>query len=149
MSRLKKGFTLIEIMIVVAVIIVVLTLALPTMLRSRMQGNEASAIAHCRLISNACQAYYSNIIPHTYPSGLSDLIAPTSDPPYIDTTLGTGTKQGYVFTYDLVGEDRFTLNSNPKTVNRTGNRYFYVDETGVITSAEGIEAGSDDEPVSG
>ena len=145
----RFGFTLVEIMVVVGVILIVLTLALPPMLRSRMHANEVSAISHCRLISNACQAYYSNVIQHTYPSGLDDLIVPILDPPYIDSILASGEKQGYNFTYDLVNEDSFTLRANPRNVGRTGNRYFYVDETGVIRNAEGGEAGPDDDPVSG
>ena len=149
MIRKSFGFTLIEIMVVVSVILIVLSLALHNILRSRMIANEASAIAHCRLISNACQSYYVNVIPHTYPSSLGDLITPTSDPPYIDTVLAFGEKQGYQFNYTFVDEENFTLRANPKTEGRTGKRYFFVDETGMICNKEGGEAGPDDDPVSG
>ena len=149
MTGKNSGFTLVEIMVVVGIIMIVLTLALPNMLRSRISANEAAAVANCRLISNACQGYYANVIPHTYPLSLEGLIEPTSNPPYIDTTLATGTKQGYLFTYAFVNDDSFTLLANPKNVGRTGNRYFYVDETGTITNKEGGKAGPDDNPVSG
>ena len=149
MNEKNSGFTLVEIMVVVAVIIIVLTLALPTILRSRIIGNEASAIAHCRLIYNACQSYYANVIPHTYPLILEGLIKPTSNPPYIDSTLASGEKQGYQFCYTFGDEESFVLRANPKNPGRTGNRYFYVDEMGTITNKEGGEAGPDDDPVSG
>ncbi|MDD5291949.1 MAG: type II secretion system protein [Candidatus Omnitrophica bacterium] len=147
--RRKSGFTLVEIMVVVAIILIVMTLALPNILRSRMNANEVAAIAHCRLISTACQSYYSNSIPHVYPNSLEDLIEPNSSPAYIDTTLASGEKQGYIFTYDLVNEDSFTLNAAPRTPGRTGVRYFYTDETGVIRNKNDEEAGPDDPPVSG
>jgi prepilin-type N-terminal cleavage/methylation domain-containing protein len=143
------GFTLVEIMVVVAILLIIVTLALPNMLRSRMNANELAAITHCRLISNSCQSFYSNTIPHTYPSSLDDLIEPTSSPPYIDTTLASGDKQGYTFEYNSDGEDSFILQASPKTPDRTGVRYFYVDETGVIRSRAGEEAGPNDPPVSG
>ena len=149
MFRGKLGFTLVEIMVVVGIILIVLTLALPAMLRSRLHANEVAAISHCRLISNACQAFYTHVNPHTYPTSFDDLIAPTSDPPYIDTVLASGEKQGYEFNYTRVDEDSFTLRANPRTPGRTGSRYFYVDETGVIRNAEGGEAGAGDDPVSG
>lgn len=149
MLKRNCGFTLIEIMVVVAVILIILVIALPNMLRSRMNANEIAAIGHCRLVSNACQSYYSNNMPHAYPTGLTDLVAPTSVPPYIDTALSSGKKQGYEFTYTFVNEDSFTLRANPKTPGRTGVRYFYVDETGVIRANASQEAGPTDTPVSG
>jgi type II secretory pathway pseudopilin PulG len=136
-------------MIVISIILILATLALPTMLRSRMNANELAAIAHCRLIANSCQSYYSNIIPHTYPSVLTDLIAPNSNPSYIDDTLASGERQGYIFDYNLVNEDAFTLTASPKTPGRTGVRYFYVDETGVIRNKDNEEAGPNDPVVSG
>jgi len=147
--RSKSGFTLIEIMIVVGILLVLATLALPTMLRSRMNANELAAITHCRLISNSCQSFYSNAMPHTYPSALEDLALPNSNPPYIDEILASGERQGYIFGYTLVDEDTFILKASPKSPGRTGIRYFYVDETGVIHNKDGEEAGPNDPVVSG
>ena len=101
------------------------------------------------MISNACQSYYSNQIPHEYPSSLEDLIEPNSVPPYIDVNLASGEKQGYLFEYSALDDDIFSLNANPKTPGKTGVRYFYVDETGVIRSSSEGEAGIDNAPVSG
>lgn len=148
----KNGFTLIEIMIVVAIIAVTAALAIPNMLRSRITVNEVAAIAACRLISNACQAYYANHIPHVYPTSLSDLIKPGSDPPYIDDVLAGATttdmaKQGYYYIYqNFPEEEQFTLNAEPKN-ERTGKRHFYVDQDGFITANATGMAGPNDTPV--
>jgi prepilin-type N-terminal cleavage/methylation domain-containing protein len=141
----KRGFTLIEIMIVRAIISILATLAIPTMLRSRMNANELNAISSLRTISNGCQAFYSNTFPHSYPSELTDLISPTSKPPYIDSVLASGRKQGYDFSYSLIDSESFTLVADPITFGRTGGRHFFVDETGVIraTSEDRVATSSD------
>lgn len=150
----KNGFTLIEIMVVVAIIAILAALAMPNLLRSRITANEIAAITGCRTISNACQSYYTNYTPHTYPpNGLNDLIAPASNPPYIDDALAQATdaahaKQGYYYIYTFTDAEHFTLNANPKVYTRTGNRYFYVDETGVIRANSTVVADSNDPPVS-
>lgn len=144
----KKSFTLIEIMVVVAIVGILLALALPQFLRSRISANETAAIANLRLINNACQAYYANINPHSYPlDGLSDLISPVSEPPYIDNILASGTKQGYEFKYKFIDAEHFQVYANPVYPGRTGVRYFFVDETGVIRANSTQEAGPDDPPV--
>jgi len=148
MSKNKAGFTLIEIMIVVGVILVIVALGLPSMLRSRMNANELAAVAACRIISNACQLYYTNDLPHSFPEGLNNLALPDSDPPYIDSALASGQKQGYKFEYSFVNSEAFTLRADPTRPGRTGARYFFVDETGLIRAREGGQAGVDDKPVS-
>ena len=147
--RKDSGFTLVEIMVVVGVIIVILALALPSMLRSRMNANELAAIAHCRLVANACQSYYVNVLSHTYPAGFEELA--TSNPPYIDSTFNANRpeRQGYVFIYTRRNSESFWLRADPIRRGRTGVRYFYVDETGVVTNRVGGQAGPDDPPVSG
>lgn len=110
LTKIKKGFTLIEIIIVIAIISLLATFAIPQMLRSRMNANELGAIAALRTISDACQAYYNAVVPHTYPSALTDLTYPNSNPSYIDPALAnavnaSSSKQGYYFTYTLIDSD--------------------------------------------
>lgn len=138
-----EGFTLVEIMIVVAIVIILLVIAMPNLLRSRIIANETAALTNCRSINNACQLYHINH--ETYPNGLTDLIEPTSNPPYIDTTLAGGRKQGYEFIYQLVDADHFTLNINPLTSGLLKGRYFYMDEAGIIRAKSDGPAGPTDE----
>lgn len=148
-SKLRQGgFTLIEIMIVVGIIVILVTFAIPLMLRSRINANEAAALANIRTIYNSCQAYYSNNLPHTYPpNSLSDLTTPASIPAYIDSVLASGTKQGYQYSYQFVNEEQFKLYVNPTYTNRTGVRHFFVDETGVVRQDSENQADENDPAV--
>lgn len=142
--RFGTGFTLVEIMIVVAVVMTLATMAISSVLRARHNANEMTAVASCRTIVTACQNYYSSSYPHTYPSGLSDLVPPISDPGYIDDVLASGTKQGYAFTYALVDPESFTVNAGPVFSGKTGSRYFFADETSVIKANPDGPAGVGD-----
>ena len=148
----RRAFTLVEIMIVVAIIALLAAVSVPSMLRSRMNANEAAAVASCRLVSNSCQNYYNQVSPHTYPSDLASLTSPAVDPPYIDSALAGATsaasaKQGYFYTFVLVDAERFTLNASPAIVGRTGVRYFFVDETGIIRADSSGAATASSTPV--
>lgn len=145
--RKDTGFTLVEIMIVIAIIATLAALAIPNMLRSRINANEMAAIASMRVIVTGAQNYYANINPHTYPLALTDLTSPASKPPYIDDVLASGLRQGYNFIYTKTGDESFTLSGSPTTVGRTGNRHFYADETGVIRANNTGPAGPSDTPV--
>lgn len=137
-KKVTRGFTLIEILVVIGIISVLLTFAIPQMLRSRMNANELAAITALRTISNACQCYYNDVTPHTYPPDLAGLTTPNVTPPYINSTLAAAidiahTRQGYYFTYNLVDSEHFTLVAWPKSFGRTGGRNFFVNELGNIT----------------
>jgi len=144
-SLALAAFTLTEIMIVLAIVIILLTIAVPSFLRSRVIANETAALANCRAINNACQIYHINR--ENYPTRLTDLIEPASNPPYIDSTLAAGRKQGYQFIYRLAATDHFTLNANPVGGGLLRGRYFYMDETGIIRAKSGGPAGPGDEIV--
>lgn len=128
----KRGFTLVEIMIVVAIVMTLATLVVSSVLRARHNTNEVAAVAACKTITTACQNFYANTLPHAYPATLADLIAPVSSPPYIDSVLASGSKQGYIFTYQFIDAESFILNADPAFSGKTGTRHFYVNETGII-----------------
>jgi len=140
----RRGFTLVEIMIVVAILMTLATLAISSVLRARHNANEMAAVASCRSIVTAAQNFYANSYPHTYSGGLSDLVEPTSKPPYIDSVLASGTKQGYAFTYAFVNTESFTLNAAPTAPGKTGTRNFFADESSVIRANSTGPAGASD-----
>lgn len=140
------GFTLVEMMLIVAIVIVIITIAAPNFLKSRVIATEAAAISNCRAINNACQLYHINN--ETYPKKLSQLVEPESNPPYIDPELASGRKQSYNFIYEYVDDGHFTLNANPISSGLLRGRYFYMDETGIIRANSDGPAGPDDEIVS-
>jgi prepilin-type N-terminal cleavage/methylation domain-containing protein len=126
----RYGFTLVEIMIVVAIIVLLAAVSIPGLLRARMNANEAAAVASLKTISWAAQTFRTSN--SGYPENLSELS--TSAPQYVDAVLGSGAKQGYNFT--LVGEtNSFNASAEPATPNVTGVRSFFVDTSGVIRSS--------------
>ena len=141
----KSGFTLVEIMIVVSILALIAAIAIPMMLRNQISANETVAIASCRTIISACQSFYSYSMPHSYPEDLASLgTAGPTGPAFIDNVLASGSKSGYNFIYNKTSPVSFILNADPEFPGRTGNRYFYSDETGRITAKEGGAAGPGD-----
>lgn len=134
--RSKRGFTLVEIMIVVAIIALLAAIAIPNLLRARHNANEAAAISALRSLSTAMESFRAAQTPPTYPASLAALSNAT--PPYIDATLASGTKQGYLFAYTS-GTNTYSVGANPQVTNTTGTRVFFVNESGVIrlTNATG------------
>ncbi|MFH1678501.1 MAG: prepilin-type N-terminal cleavage/methylation domain-containing protein [Candidatus Omnitrophota bacterium] len=137
---MKKGFTLVEIMIVVAIIALLAAIAIPNLLRARLNANESAAIATCQTLSTALQSYRA-VNPATgFPAVDLASLAPAGQPPYVDATLAIAapSRQGYNFAYnpgvaDLNGVlHDFFIYASPITPNTTGVRGFYIDEGGVI-----------------
>lgn len=133
--RSNKGFTLVEIMIVVAIIALLAAIAIPNLLRARHNANETAGIGAMRTLSTAMESFRAAQTPPTYPATLAALSAAV--PPYVPGTLAAainaGTaRQGYFFTYTLTNANMYTLQGTPATVGTTGTRRFFVDESGVI-----------------
>lgn len=137
----RRAFTLIEIMITIGIFIILTTIAVPNILRSRVAANEGAAIGNLKALSNACQTYH--IDQGQYPDALSALSS--ANPAYIDSVLGAGEKQGYQFIYESSDSDHFTVNANSAHSGLLRGRYFYLDESGAIRSRADGPAGPNDE----
>ena len=142
----QKGFSLIELLIVVAIILIIAAIAIPSLLRSKIAANEASAVYSIRAINTAQVTYYS-----TYGLGygaLVNLSAPAAgcaaasslSACLIDSNLGTGTKGGYNFTSVASGGAGTTASPNtafnstalPTAPGQSGQNSYCSDGSGVI-----------------
>lgn len=128
--RTTAGFTLIELMIVVAIIAIIAAIAIPTMLRARIGANESSAISSLRTITSAQHTFHSQSSDHAYAADLSEL--GLAAPPFIDSALASGEKDGYSF--QITNADRYSweCTAAPIVVEKSGIREFCVSNSGLI-----------------
>ncbi len=161
----KKGFSLIELLIVVAIILIIAAIAIPNLLRSRIAANEASATATLRTLGTAEITYAS-----TYNSGFTDnlnrLGAPAAgtqpsaansdlvDPVLSGKIAGTTnsfTKNGYTITYTGAGAfgsiATYAVNAEPNSRGSSGQRSFFADQSAVIHANATAVATSGDNPI--
>ena len=130
----KNGFTLIEVMIVVGIIAIIAAIAIPNLLRSRIQTNESAAIQNLRTVMGAQTAYSATN--YVFATDFNDLTGATPSFLAGDWDPARG---GYNFV--LGGDiDNFTINANAKEYGVTGNHGFYTDSSGVIRFAVMVDA---------
>lgn len=128
----ERGFTLIELSIVVLIISILAAIIIPSMLRSRIHANEAAAIWNLRAVSTAQVSYQS--ANNTYGS-FESLVhtQPTELTSYLDSSWEEGcVRQGYVYSMPQIEAVRFVCYASPQTWGYSGIRYFRVDQTGII-----------------
>ena len=165
MKLRKKGFGLIEIMSAVAIIGFLAAIAIPNLMRSRINANEAAAQVTLKTINNALEAYYSDQASPSYPPNLTTLA--NANPPYIvqeiannsaaltPSTLfivsGFGGYKGYVFRYEptLTGTRiyTYTLYALPVEESKTGSTYFSMSASGdIVKTTKDAATGTPTEP---
>lgn len=145
----RRGFSLIELLIVVAIILIIAAIAIPNMLRARMAANESSAASSVRQISRAEIAYYATFPAKGYADALANLSGPVTGCSatvttacLIDSSLASGQKSGYNFlaTGALASggiNTAFVAGAAPVTYNSSGSKEFCAISDGVLRSQEG------------
>jgi type IV pilus assembly protein PilA len=137
----QKGFSLIELLIVVAILLIISAIAIPSYLRSRMQANEASAVGSVRMINTAAMTYSSTYVDVGFPANMADMgganpcSATSTSACILEEMLSQGTKSGYSFVWTGDGASpsiAYALTATPLIVGGSGQRMFCTDQTGVI-----------------
>lgn len=150
MSRRQAGFSLIELLIVIAIILIILAIALPRLGRARMYAQEMGAMRAVTTIHTAQAQYFSQY--GKFAGSLVELGPPASGaagPAAADLIPGglatSGENSGYKFILTLTPTG-YTVNANPTTFGTTGSRTFFSDQSMTIHQHSGQEPASLTDP---
>ncbi len=152
MGKRQRGFSVVQVVIVVAILLVIAAIAIPSLLPSKLSENESSAASSLRTLNASCASY--SMLYGGYPRSLSNLgpgnPAGSTSADLIDSALASGAKGGYVFAYTAGATGvsgnvlSYGISANPITPGTTGQRRFFTDQSGVIraTTAGAADASS-------
>jgi len=138
--KTEKGFSLIELLIVVAIILIIAAIAIPNLLKSRMAANEASAVGSVRTVNTGEVTYSASCPAIGFSATLVELNTGAlcaGGTGIIDVVLGAGAKSGYTFVYAPGAAvngvtNTYAITATPMTIGTTGQRQFCSNQTGVI-----------------
>jgi len=148
-TRRRKGFSLIELLIVIAIILIIVTVAVPKLNNARKFAQETAAIKAVQTIHSGEAQYFSQY--GKYAGSLTELGPPTSGQPgpqaadIIHEDLASGVKQGYKFTLAATPMG-YTVNATPVAFGSTGSRTFYSDQSMSIRQNSGQEPAGPSSP---
>ena len=153
----NQGFSLVELLVVVAVILIIVAIAIPNFIQSKMRANESAAGQTLRNITTA-EVLYSTTYSIGFSPDLSSLggsgaVVNQTNAELIDEAVSSGIKSGYTFTYAVLTTDAsgnvtsYSLNADPTVQGSTGVRHFYTDQTAVIRGNYSAIAGPTDLPI--
>lgn len=145
-STTKKGFTLIEIVIVVSIIAIIVVIGIPGLLRTRVNANHAMIEGDLRTFSSSIEMYRSQQNPPAYSPNIAALTG--ANPPFLDTTWDTANavpgKHSYTFAYAVVANGAtYSMLAAPIGVN--GVNTYCIDQTGVLVGGNGGTAPTGDD----
>jgi type IV pilus assembly protein PilA len=154
----RKGFSLIELLIVVTIILIIAAIAIPNLMRSKIQANETAAVGALKALTESALLYSNSY--GGFPHALSDLgpasggtAATSASADLIDSVLAGGVKSGYRFTYAAGATDpsgnvlNYTITATPVSPGSTGQRSFFTDQSGTIRNTASGTADSTSAPL--
>jgi len=146
----RRGFSLVELLVVLAIIAVVLGVAVPLITKARLNGVETMVVREVQTIGQAQTQYLSQF--GKYAATLTELGPPVKGGAegqqaahLIPASLASGEKNGYLYLLSSSGSG-YTLNANPKVFGSTGRRTFFLDQDGIVHQNWGQEPASADSP---
>jgi prepilin-type N-terminal cleavage/methylation domain-containing protein len=155
----QKGFSLIELLIVVTIILIIAAIAIPNLMRNKIQANETAAVETMRTLNESILLYSNSY--GGFPHALSDMGpaaggtgATSAGADLIDVTLASGVKSGYKFTYAPVVVDpagnvqSYSITATPVVAGSTGQRSFFTDQSGTIRNTSSGTADAASAPIS-
>jgi type IV pilus assembly protein PilA len=154
----QKGFSLIELLIVVTIILIIAGIAIPNLMRNKIQANETAAVETLRTLNGSVLLYWNSY--GGFPHALSDMgpapggaAASAASADLIDSVLASGVKSGYRFTYAGGPTDpggnvlSYSVTATPVVAGSTGQRSFFTDQSGTIRNTSNGTADSTSAPI--
>jgi len=159
MRKRNQGFSLIKLLIVVAIILIIAAIAIPNLLKSKMAANQASAVASLRTL-NTSEITYSSTYNQGFSSNLAQLGPPASGAAtsaaagLVDSVLAAAAKSGYNFTYTAGAAANgvtptYTIAADPVTAGTTGQKHYFTDDSVGVRQNTSATSTASDSPIGG